>query len=280
MTPSKISMQEKVSNYHAFSISAVLAGVGLTGLVLVAWLLPVDKNPVWYPLLSNLSGVLLTTGGLGFLWDLAGRRNLIREVLHHVDLAEEIVDAGITKVAETVERAPWSDLIASSTVIKIHLAYGGSWFSNNTASLRKFAQNKQSRLDVFLPDPEDEIIVASLAHRFHRDADVVRRRIREAAAEVHSLSGTANGVIKVHFRSGQPTHSFYQFDERFVLVLYPHTGVRTTETPFLVLEKGTFASFVKTDFAALKSQSKEVDPSELARIEASAAPPSPTPEEH
>lgn len=266
MTPPNVTMQEKLSNYRIFLISAVFTAAGLIGLILVAWHLPVDKNPFWYPLLSNLSAVALTTGGLGFLWDFAGRRSLIREVLDHVDLSEEVVRAGITKAANSVEQVPWVDLFAGSSTIKIHLAYGGSWIGNNAASVRKFAQNKRNRLDLFLPDPEDEVIVASLAHRFARDPAVVRSRILEAASEMLDLAKSATGTIKVHFRTGQPTHSFYQFDQKFVLVLYPHTGIRTTETPFLILENGTFASFVKADFEALRGQSTEVEASEMTRL--------------
>lgn len=260
---SRVSDQERISNLKTTAVSAILAGIGLVGFIVVALTIKHD-TPFWYPFWTSLCSLALTTGALGSLWELVGRRNLVREVLHHVDLAEEVVDVGITQVLEDVSRAPWTELITSSKTIKVHLAYGSSWFSNNSASLRKFAEAKGHELQVFLPDPGNDLIVDSLASRFERDAEVIRERIWEAVTEVRRISKTGKGTIQIYFRSGQPTHSFYKFDEKYVIVLYPHTGIRTTLTPFLLLQKGAFAKFVETDFEALPAKSREVDSNELA----------------
>ena len=150
------------------------------------------------------------------------------------------------------------DQIKTSKNIQLFLAYGSTWLSNNEMAIRTFADRRGNSLTAVFPDPSDTITVNALAQRFSMDSLTLEKKIRESVSRLKRVKADARASISVLFYSGQPTHSFYRFDDKFIAVLYNHQRSRA-ESPILVTMGGTFADFIRNDLDTLISHSRKVD---------------------
>lgn len=232
----------------------LIAGVGIAIIICANLLIPEASVR---SIIVNIGGVIITTSLLSFLWDVAGKHALTQEVLGHVGLKQEIVKSGITSAHTKIGDVPMQDLISKSRDIQLFVAYGSTWLSNNETAIQALANRRGRSLTAIFPDPTDEQTVLSLASRFTLSPEQIREKIKDGATRLLSLQIDKKATISIRFYKGQPTHSFYKFDDTYVAVLYNHQRKRA-DTPILITKNGSFADFIKSDFSAILNDSYEI----------------------
>lgn len=258
----RTKLAETLTNLWTVLVAAGVVVAGVVALALSAgwgWL---DGHTTTQTVLEQLGGILITTGGLAILWDLRGKRDIIREVLAKVEVSSDVEATGLQRVSMDWRVVPWADLLGAAKSVDVFISYGSTWLSTYSSELLTFASQRGNKMRYILPDPEDAVAIAVLAERYDYTPEIIKSKILESARAVAKLSRDGAGDIRVYYRRGTPTFTCYRFDETVVVTLYQHKVARGP-IPTFVLGRGTFKDFFASDLTEIVSQSREVGRNEL-----------------
>jgi hypothetical protein len=218
-----------------------------------------DSWGTWRDTIREVGTTVIGLGVISLVWELGARRAFMREVLHSVDLAEQIEEAGLQRIVWKYNlEIPWADLFAESDQLDVFVSYARTWRNSNLTNLEGLARKKQGRIRVILPDPFDERTADELARRFNLTIDETRRRIIEAATDYRAIKDRFPGgaIIDCYFVQACPVTTMYIFSDRAVLSLHSHQRVRT-DVPTLMVEQGKpLYTFLRAEFDALLSAAR------------------------
>lgn len=258
----RTKLAETLTNLWTVLIATIVVVAGVIGLALAAgwgWL---GRHTTMQSVVETLGGILITTGGLALLWDLRGKRDIIREVLAKVEVSSDVEVTGLQRASMDWRVVPWSDLIGSAKSVDVFISYGSTWLSTYTTELAEFAKQRGNKMRYILPDPDDATAMAVLAERYGYTSEIIRGKVEESARSVAKLSREGAADIRVYYRRGAPTFTCYRFGETVVVTMYQHKVGRGA-IPTLVLGRGTFKDFFESDLAEVVSQSREVGSNDL-----------------
>lgn len=241
----------KVAGY---GLLIVLGGVFLLWWSNIPW---PDSMKVWQATVSQLGGLLVTTGGLGMLWDLRGKRDIMDEVLEKTRLSSDISAAGLDRVTMNWLDVPWEQLFSGANQIEVFISYGSSWRKIHWPKIQAFANNPKHSFRLYLPDPDDDITMRILAQRFDYTPEKIRENVLETAEEFAKLADNTQADIRIYYRAGDPCYTSYRFDDQVLVTLYSHKRQRG-DVPTMLLNKGTFGDFFIEDLKHIKDQSRSV----------------------
>lgn len=261
-TSERAKLTEALTNLWTVILALLVVLAGIGALVVSAQWSWLDKHSTAQAVLEQLGGLLITTGGLALLWDLRGKRDIIREVLAKVEVSSDVEATGLQRASMDWRIVPWTDLIGKARAVDVFIAYGSTWLSTNSTELAEFSKQRRNKMRYILPDPEDPVAMAVLAERFDYTPEIIKSKIVESAKTVAKLSRDGSADIRVYYRRGAPTFTCYRFDDTVVVTLYQHRVARGA-VPTLVLERGTFKDFFESDLSDIVAQSREVGPNEL-----------------
>lgn len=228
--------------------------------LLLLWAATSDLlNPAWQAIVNNVGGLIIATAVLSSGWELAGRRAFTRELLAKTQLRSDVVRSGLQRVTDQyLEEVEWEDLIEPATKVDVVVAYANTWRNTHMARLHKVARRPGTRIRIFLPDPEDEQTMETLAGRFSTTPEELRSRIGQAIEDFSQLPVQGGGDVEILVRPGDAVFSCYRFDGRAVITLYSHGGKRRHSVPTFVVAQGELWDFVYKEIQAIKSQSRSV----------------------
>ncbi|MDQ2874526.1 MAG: hypothetical protein M3Y33_06850 [Actinomycetota bacterium] len=209
-------------------------------------------------LVNNLGALLVISVALSVVWELVGKRAFARELLETARTAAEVEAAGLRRIVTDYLMEPdWEDLFRSVRNLDIFVAYGQTWRNNNLGHLQLLAGQGDSRIHVYLPDPDDKEIISVLARRFGTTAAELVKRITDTKADFENLRVPGKAAIEVFYYRGDRLFSFYIFDGAAVITLYKHKQGRTPMVPTLVCRAGgSLYGFIHSELAAVGEQSR------------------------
>jgi hypothetical protein len=258
----RTKLAETLTNLWTVLIAIVVVAVGIVALAVSAgwgWL---DHHSTTQSVLEALGGIFITTGGLALLWDLRGKRDIIREVLAKVEVSSDVEATGLQRASMDWRVVPWSDLIGRAKSVDVFISYGSTWLSTYSTELAEFAKQRGNKMRYILPDPADATAMTVLAERYDYTPEIIKSKVEESACAVAKLSREGAADIRVYYRRGAPTFTCYRFDDTVVVTLYQHKVGRGA-IPTLVLGRGTFKDFFESDLTEVVLQSREVGRNEL-----------------
>lgn len=265
---SKPSLIEKVVTYKTagWALLVVVAGFVCLWASNAHWF---DTRPVREATLNQLGGLLVTTGGLGVLWDLRGKRDMMDEILEKVRVSSDVRAAGFDRATMEWMDVPWADLLRSAKEVEVFISRGRSWRTNNWTELQAFAARDGRKLKLYLPNPLHEPTVKILAMRYASTPEKERDEILDTAREIAKLGKGSAADIRIYYRDGDPTYTCYKFDSQVIVSLYANRRDRG-KIPVMVFTDGTFHDFFVEDLTAIRDQSVEVAQQDLLAEEATA----------
>jgi hypothetical protein len=240
----------------------VAVGVAALGAVLlyISSLDSLDDQPAWQGLLSQLGGVLVAAVAIALLWELVAKRAFAGEVFAIARVGTDVRNAALTRIGTSyLDDVDWEGYFATVEKLDIFVAYAGTWRGMNYQRLMQVAAQPTSRIRVFLPNPNDAVLVGRLAQRFAMTAADVESRIRTARSEFAGLQQAGGGEVRVYYHSGDPLYSCYRFDKTAILTLYSHTRTRTNVPTIVCRDGGTLYDFVREELRAIEDQSTLAD---------------------
>ncbi|MGO4201371.1 hypothetical protein AB4Z09_06355 [Rhodococcus sp. TAF43] len=242
------------SKTWAIGLAVALGGVLLLWISSTSWL---DELPALETTITQLGGLLVTTGVLAVIWELIGKREIMDEILEKTKVSSDVHSAGIQRATTDWTEPPWETLFKEARTLSIFISYGSGWRSAHWPKLREFTQDKSKVLRVYLPDPDDALTMEILASRYNYSLDMIRSKVTEAAQVFASLSAKDSADIRVHYRAGDHTYACYKFDEKIIATLYSNARERG-EVPVMLVSSGTFYDFFAKDLDAIERQSIEI----------------------
>ncbi|MFD5089225.1 hypothetical protein ACFWMR_01395 [Amycolatopsis thailandensis] len=173
-------------------------------------------------------------------------------------LTRDFATAGLLRIGSTyLGELEWKQLFAEVTELDIVVAYGQTWRNMHARELAQVAARPNSRIRVFLADPEDELTVAVLADRFDATPDELRSRITATRSAYETLRQLNGAQIEVYYRPGDRLFSFYRFDDIAVVGLYSHSRARGAAVPvFVCARPGELYEFIQDELAVILDQSR------------------------
>jgi hypothetical protein len=222
------------------------------------------NQPSLQTLIRELGALLVVTGGITVLWDLKGRRDFADEVLAKAQVSADIRSSGLQRLSmQYLDDVEWSRMFQRAREIEISFSYATTWRGVHWARFQEFSQDKKNSLRVYLPHPEDEVIISALALRYDSTRDRIKQQITEAASAFAGLRKGGGADIRVYYRRGDPTFACYRFDDQIVVTLYSHRRTRS-DVPTMLIGPGTLYDFFAAELAAIRGQSEPQPSAELS----------------
>ena len=218
-------------------------------------------NPVsafWGSAVQSLAFLLFVPLMVTLIWDIHLRRALMHEFASQIGLNETIVGAGIAAVWPGPDVADWQAFLKSaSRKLDVFFAYGRTWRGRHEVVLRELLERqKELRLRVFLPDPNELEVLGAMAQRFDKNPQELAGRIREAAGDFLELANSFAGRVSVSYFPGQPTFCIYRTDTRIMVSLYTH-GRTKVDTPIVeVRAPGQLYDFFSSELDKISDLSR------------------------
>jgi hypothetical protein len=146
-------------------------------------------------------------------------------------------------------------LIENSTRMTLFFIHSRRWRENHDDSLKRFLIRPRAKLIIFLPDLKHDLLIQSLEKHFE-DGPSLRHLITDAYRYFANLFFNYPNRVEIRLFTLYPTYSFYKFDKRLIMAMYP-TTIRKKNVPTFEIETGTkYWKFVLDDVESLTAQSK------------------------
>ena len=179
-------------------------------------------------------------------------RNSIREKLHIV--FEESSQLGNVGVFSR-HQSQFGPLIESTRTLRLFFIHSRRWREENIEHIRSFLARDNSRLVVYLPNIENKLLMSSLTRHFD-DGPVIPSLIADAYQVFSDLATSFKGRVRIREFNLYPTYSFYEFDDRIIVALYPLSSFKADVPTVEVLKGSALFRFFAADIDKLKRSTK------------------------
>lgn len=184
-------------------------------------------------LLVNSGSFVIASVAMALIFEFWQLRTLLEDLYDHARITTQLRQAKLAGFSVAFhDGVPWEQLFADSSSLRMMVAYAATWRNSQQTRLEAFLAKPGSVLEVVLPNPGVEQVVAELATRFGASPSDLAARIQEAVAFFQDLQSRANGVVRVFLYGRAPHYTFYLFDRRAVFTTYRH---RPGRGPILTL---------------------------------------------
>lgn len=266
MRRTRRSPYEEIRTLRFCLISAVPLVLGLG--ILIWTLVPASywiTYPAWQAIAANIGAFISVSMAIGIAWETLGKKSFYREVVGVAGLATEASLVGLKSVGVDFQNEPaWDELFACCHSLCVAFTYGRTWRNSHYEQLLQMVKDPKRDVEIFLPDPNNAKVVASVCLRMAKTDEEVRSRINDAVGAFTSLKDQAHdGNVKVYFLPRDLQYSLYKFDETIVVAFGKNRTDRTAQIPFLVCTSdGALFDFFNEDLQALRmeSQPQPMDP--------------------
>ena len=177
-------------------------------------------------------------------------RGLLEDMWEEAGIIRSLRSARLSLFALEFEDTdvPWAEYFKESDRVNIMFAYGRTWRGRHGTQLRDFVKNKNAKLRVILPNPEEESLMQELGRRFDLSSEDVKSRIIEAQQDFFGLEKVGKAEIEVYAFSKPMVFSFYQFDSYVVMATYRHRSDRGAVINMAGKRGGELYKFVQDEW--------------------------------
>ena len=232
--------------------------VGIVGIfMIIAASLWLSEHHNWQTILRELGGLLFASVAVAILWELIAKRAFLEELMNAAQIADDIRDARLLHITTNFGRGiNWEKMYGSAKSVVLLCAYGAPWRSYEDL-LQEFALRPSTKIQLMVPDPDDEMILFELARRLDETPDNVKRSIDSTVKEFKALLAKAPQESKftISYLSFAPVFSYYLFDNEVVLSLYKHRREYVSQPAFVFERGGTIYDFVMAEHQAILEDS-------------------------
>lgn len=150
--------------------------------------------------------------------------------------------------------------LSISKNVTLYFIHSRSWRENHQNAIDEFLQRKDSeKLTVYLPDFLNTMLIKSFEKNFS-DGPTIPTLIKDALIYFLDLKSNHSEKVEIYLYSFYPSYSFYMFDKKTIIAMYPTTDKKKNVPTFLIENDlcNEYYKFVKDDCSVLKESSKEV----------------------
>ncbi len=149
----------------------------------------------------------------------------------------------------------YRNMFATSNHIVTSFIHSRRWRETNMAYIEQFFTRDNVHWDVILPNIDDRNLVTHLKRHFSDGRDMVTK-ILDAYKYYSDYAKKYPDKITIRSFSLYPTYTFYQFDNKTIISLYPLTDGRRPTPTFLINTDLQYHAFFQDDIIDIISKSK------------------------
>jgi hypothetical protein len=232
--------------------------VGAFGIFLISvaslWIDASHEN--WRTILKDLGSLLFATVAVALLWELFAKRAFLAELMDAAHIADDIRDARLINITTNFDRGiKWENLFQHAKSVVLLCSYGIPWRSYGDV-LQEFALRPSTRIQLMIPDPDDDGLLFELARRAHDDPENIKASIYSTIREFKTLLEDAPQETKltIWYLSFAPVFTYYLFDDVVVLSLYKHRRGYVSQPAFVFERGGKLYDFVRLEHKAIMDE--------------------------
>ena len=159
----------------------------------------------------------------------------------------------------------YAELFKKCTSVQTGFIHSRRWRESNLAAIDMFFKRDNVRWDIILPDLENDELIQMIKGHFS-DGRTMVSKIIDAYTFCQEKMEKYPGKMTTYLYSYYPTYSFYGFDNKLILSLYPLTAARRP-TPTMLLDiDADYTGFFRQDIEDIKSVSRRVSAGDLEKI--------------
>lgn len=140
--------------------------------------------------------------------------------------------------------------IRNTNSLTLMFIHSRRWRENHNETIRTFLLKKRARLTVFLPNLRNSLLLKSLKVHFN-DGDHLPSFISDAYRYFSDLMRRFPEKVEIRAYDLYPVYSFYKFDSKLFIAMYPNTANKRSVPTLELTDKGEFWDFVHDDLQVL-----------------------------
>lgn len=247
-------IEERV-NLRTAVVSLIMGSLGILLLYLSSngafW----ETHKNWQIVLRNIGSLIFATTIIKLIWEIWEKRAFLDEILAKMKISKDIESSGIIGVAQSFHHdINWKSHFSTVKELDIFVTYARTWRNTYKSDFKEVIKRKDTKIRVFLPDPEDEQVIKELAKRFNRSEKAIDNLIKEAAEYFKKLCPSKNNQgtkIEILFLPVVPVFSFYRFDKIAIFTLLSHRRNRVEIPAFVCRKGGSLYNYIYKELEAM-----------------------------
>ena len=146
----------------------------------------------------------------------------------------------------------FNELLARALHAELFFIHGNRWRSNHIDGLLEFLTRQDSLLTIYLPNLKNRVLLDAFKSNFD-EGDRIEGMIREAYADFARMQFDYPNKFIIRSYDFYPGYSFYRFDNKLVVSMYPITPQGKHGVPTFYVEEGSkYWSFFLRDLERLR----------------------------
>jgi DNA-binding winged helix-turn-helix (wHTH) protein len=158
----------------------------------------------------------------------------------------------------------FSELFPRTKRLTLHFIHSRRWRENHRHGLNAFLDRPDAQLTVFLPNLDNELLMAGLKEGF-LDGAAIPHLTKEAYQDFADYYSRYPGKVSIRRFDHYPTYSFYLFDEVLIAAMYPTVVARHQVPTLEVSPESPYWIFFEEDRKIL-FESEELSKAKVRKI--------------
>lgn len=156
-------------------------------------------------------------------------------------------------------------LFGKAKHITTYFIHSRRWRETFLTSIEHFQKKEGTFWEIILPDVREDTTFQLIKKHFS-DGKTMLQKVLDAYEFCVQYKGKYPDKMEIYLCPFYPTYSFYKFDNKMIVSMYPLTDVRRSTPTFLIDLKSDASTFFLDDIEDLKTKSKNVSVDELSGI--------------
>ena len=188
-------------------------------------------------------------------------KNQIANICSDERLKDKIIKCGLFPEFNN----DFKELFQNVNLLKTGFIHSRRWRENYQEEIQKFLSRKKSEWIIYLPNISNNKLIQHFREHFD-DGKNMDDKIMDAYLFVEELMKKYTGKIKMYAYNLYQTYTFYCFDTKAVISMYPLGNQRNPTPTFLVEANSKFGEFFFNDVDLLVNDSEEMYIDKISRI--------------
>jgi hypothetical protein len=231
-------------NYELTNTKAVLYSILIFLISIAGFVLGGFVPSAWQTIVYSISSTLLAIGLISFIYEIAMRRAIGRELLRLVGIERSIASTGLRRTVEA-SNIDWQAIIGNSHVFEIILIDPTNWVQSHWAKVMAAGKDHRIVVDIFLPNTEGETFprIATYLGVSPEEFKISVNRAKTVIEESWKMADSTQALqigskISIRQFDGFPTYSIIKVDQLTVIILCSCTKRSLAENGFSLIFEG------------------------------------------
>ena len=159
----------------------------------------------------------------------------------------------------------FSKLIGNTSRVETSFIHSRRWRENHQEALEEFLERDRTVLSAYLPNLAKKELFAEFEGHFP-DGPHIPGLVAEAYSYYSELMRRYPRKVMVRLYERYPTYSWYAFDERLLIALYPNSSKKLPVPALECTQTGSVWRFWQRDITAVRGESRRVQRGELEEL--------------